>query len=303
LRRLLDLAARIAATDEPVLLKGESGTGKEVIAHHIQRRSRRAPGPFIAVNCAAVSSTLLESELFGHEKGAFSGAVDRRIGFFEMADGGTIFLDEIGDMAPGMQAKLLRVLQSGEFWRVGGSRPLQTNVRVVAATNRDLEDLIRAGDFREDLHFRINTITLTIPPLRERREDIALLARHFLAEVPARASGTTFGAEALEALDAYAWPGNVRELRNVVRRAALLAEGPEIEVGDLMLPAAAPRPSPDLPQQAPDLSRPLEEVERDYILAVLSECGGNKAKAARVLGIAVKTIYNKLEAWGLGGPE
>ncbi len=299
MRRALAMVAKVAGTDEPVLIAGESGVGKELFAHEIRRLGSRASGPFIAVNCAAISATLLESELFGHEKGSFSGATERRIGFFEMADKGTIFLDEIGDMALDMQAKLLRVLQSGEYWRVGGARALRADVRLVAATNRDLHAACAAGRFREDLLYRINTIVIEVPPLRDRPEDVALLARHFAAQ--ARRTGGPAGITpaALDALRGHLWPGNVRELRNAIRRAAILCEGANIDLADL--PPAIFRDAPsDARQEAPvDASLTLEEVEKRHILGVLKANGGNKAKAARSLGVAVKTIYNKLESWGI----
>jgi two-component system response regulator HydG len=301
MQRLARLVERVAPTDDPVLVVGESGTGKELVAAAIQRQSRRAAAPFVTVNCAAVAETLLESELFGHEKGAFSGAEERRLGFFEIAEGGTIFLDEIGDMPLSMQPKLLRVLQSGEFRRVGGNKTLFADVRVLAATNMSLPDSVRDGRFREDLMHRINTFTIEVPPLRDRLGDIDELVELFLRELGAK--GPRLGSDAMELLRAYPWPGNVRELRNVVRRAAVLTDGAEIEPCDLpshILARQEPSPSPDSPSFDPSLS--LAEVEKIHVLAMLEECGGNKTKAARRLGVAVKTLYNKLEAWQESSP-
>lgn len=312
MQRLRDMIRRVSPSDEPVLVIGESGTGKELIAREIQTGSPRAQKPFITVNCAAVAESLLESELFGHEKGAFSGAIDRRLGFFELAHEGTIFLDEIGDMPLSMQPKLLRVLQSGEFRRVGGGRVLHADVRVIAATNRPLHEEVRAGRFREDLFHRINTIQLESPPLRERTPDLEELIDSFLDEVGGRGQERhRLSPEALVVLRGYAWPGNVRELRNVIRRAVILAERPLIEVEDLprhireevraRQEGGVPLPVAGREGAAATnpLDQPLEEVERRHILAVLRDSNGNKTHAARRLGVSVKTLYNKLEAWGL----
>lgn len=319
-RRMIE---RVAPTDEPVLIVGESGIGKELVAQELQSQSSRSKEPFLTVNCAAVTDTLLESELFGHEKGAFSGAVDRRLGFFELANGGTIFLDEIGDMPLAMQAKLLRVLQSGEVRRVGGSRTINVNVRVIAATNKPLPEEIAAGNFREDLYHRINTIIIEVPALRDRLHDLEELCPLFLSEiVPAATARPRFSREAMEALRNYDWPGNVRELRNVVRRAVILGEGPVIEIDSLpphvlWRGPATPSGTPDdntakkdqsvAPSNSPalqpgdriDPALSMEEVERRHILSVLQANGGNKAATARSLGLSVRTLYNKFEAWGL----
>ncbi|MDK2972250.1 MAG: two-component system, NtrC family, response regulator HydG [Candidatus Sumerlaeota bacterium] len=306
MQRLRTLIERVGPTEEPVLIIGESGTGKELVAQEIYERSTRAGKPFLTVNCAAVAETLLESELFGHEKGSFSGAEERRLGFFELADGGTLFLDEIGDMPLSMQPKLLRVLQSGEFRRVGGSKSLNADVRVIAATNKDLHDEVREGTFREDLMHRINTIVIESPPLRKRPEDIDELIAFFMAEVRG-STKSHFGGDALALMRAYPWPGNVRELRNVVRRALILSDNEVFEPADLpphILRDAAPSESPaDEVDATALLSLSLAEVERRHILAVLRDCGGNKTAAARRLGISTKTLYNKFEAWGLADDE
>jgi DNA-binding NtrC family response regulator len=297
MQHLRQLVGRISVTDEPILIIGESGTGKELIAKAIQESSARARKPFITVNCAAVTETLLESELFGHEKGAFSGATERRLGFFELAHEGTIFLDEIGDMPLTMQPKLLRVLQSGEFRRVGGSKTLTADVRVIAATNKSLRDEVTAGHFREDLMHRINTFVLEAPALRDRMEDLSELIEWFLKDVDGGSPRHHFLPETLEAMRRYDWPGNVRELRNIVRRSAILTpEGP-VTPDDLPGYLREHRPPASDPQSTLELT--LEEVERRHIIAVLEDCGGNKTQAAKRLGVSVKTLYNKFEAWGL----
>ncbi|MCB2154081.1 sigma-54 dependent transcriptional regulator [bacterium] len=296
LRRMI---GKVAGFDESVLIIGESGTGKELIARMIQQQSNRAKAAYLTVNCAAVSETLLESELFGHEKGAFTGAEERRLGFFEIADGGTLFLDEIGDMPISMQPKLLRVLQSGEFRRVGGNKALHADVRVIAATNKSLIDEVREGRFREDLMHRVNTITLDAPPLRERIEDLNELIELFSKELGEEYVGRPFGKETLDILRNYAWPGNVRELRNVVRRALILSESDEIQPEDL------PRHLRQMVKPADenteayvfDSNMTIADLEKRHILAMLDDCGGNKTQAARKLGVSVKTLYNKLEAW------
>ena len=294
-RAVVELATRAAASDAPVLVTGESGTGKERVAALVHRRSRRADGPFVKVNCAAVPDALLESEFFGHEAGAFTGAAQRRIGLFELADGGTLFLDEVGEMALGLQAKLLRVLQDGEFMRVGGSSVVRVDVRVVCATNRDLAADVETGRFRADLMYRLCVVPLHVPPLRARREEIEPLARHFLA---GRAELTT---DAVAALRGHAWPGNVRELQNVLQRALVLGDG-RIDAA-LLAPALGRRePTVLLPTPLPSegdplqalVGRPLAEVEAGLLAATLAHCGGNRTKSARMLGIGVRTLFNKL---------
>ncbi len=295
-RRFLEalaLARRVAATNATVLVRGESGTGKELVAWLLHRESPRRAGPFVRVNCAALTETLLTSELFGHEKGAFTGAVARREGRFELADGGTIFLDEVGEIAPSVQARLLRVLECGEFERVGGSETLRSDARVITATNRDLESAIARGLFREDLFFRLNVIPIRLPALRERPGDIEPLAERFLARF-AREYGsraTALSAAALAALRNYAFPGNVRELRNILQRAVLLATGDRIETEHLGLPAL-----PDA-RTAAAASGSIEEMERRLILATLEATRGNRTEAARRLGVTARTLSNKLRLW------
>jgi len=288
MRDLFGLLVRSAASDLPVLLQGESGTGKELFARAVHRHSPRSVFPFVAVNCAAVPENLIESELFGHEKGAFTGAGDRKPGLFEVAGRGVLFLDEIGEVATATQPKLLRALENGEFYRVGGTRVLTSHVRVVVASNRDLLGEVEAGRFRQDLYYRLNGITLTLPPLRDRKADVPLLARHFLEKAN---STKLLSNEAQDALAAYGWPGNVRELRMVMERAALLATSDVITAADLRL--TSPRPPAATGASWPtDLS--LAQMEKEYIRAVLERLGGHRGKAARALGIDPKTLYNKL---------
>jgi DNA-binding NtrC family response regulator len=312
---LLARAAQLAVAQASILITGESGTGKEVLARHIHRSSRRAQGPFVALNCAALPEALLESELFGHEKGAFSGAVAARRGKFEQADGGTLLLDEIGEMDPRLQAKILRVIQEREVDRLGGGAPVKVDVRLLAATNRDLAAEVQAGRFRADLYFRLNVLGLHIPPLRERSLDILALSAHFarrFAEangLPVRALAPA--AEAL--LLSHPWPGNVRELENTLHRAVLLAQGPAIgpEAVELTpLPAAAPsaaveaRPGNAAPAAKGVgglVGRKVEEVERDLILETLTHCLGNRTRAAEILGISIRTLRNKLHEYRAQG--
>jgi DNA-binding NtrC family response regulator len=297
-------AEQVAGSDATVLITGESGTGKEVLAHHIHRHSRRAAGRLVALNCAAIPESLLESELFGHEKGAFSGALARRIGKFEAADGGTLLLDEIGELDIRLQAKLLRALQQREIDRVGGEQPVRVDVRVLAATNRNLRAEAEAGRFREDLLFRLDVISLRIPPLRERKLDIAPLATHFarryasLNGLPERA----LAAGAIERLRAHAWRGNVRELENTLHRAVLLAAGPSIEAEDIELSGSAVPRAADPVSAATStpaglaglVGRRMEDVERDLILETLHRTEGNRTHAAGMLGISIRALRNKL---------
>lgn len=284
-------AALVAESDCRVLITGESGTGKEVLAEVIHRWSKRAAGPLIKVNCAAIPETLLESELFGHEKGAFTGAVAQRIGRFEEARGGTIFLDEIAEMSPKLQAKLLRVTQDGCFQRVGSNRDLFTDARIIAATNRNMEEEVKAGRFREDLYYRLNVVELNIPPLRERPEDIIPLASMFLAEFTG--DRARFASAVAECLRRYPWPGNVRELRNVMERAALLCRG------DVVLPEHLPtriRAVVEAPNHARETNtHKLEEIERQTILETLRRCNYNRSETARALGISRRTLVYKLQ--------
>jgi DNA-binding NtrC family response regulator len=287
-----------APSSTPVLILGESGTGKEVVARTLHALSPRARAPFVGVNCAAIAESLLESEVFGHEKGAFTGAVERRIGCFEMADGGTLLLDEVAEMHPAVQAKFLRVLEERTFRRIGGKVEIQVDVRVIAATNRDPEAAVREGKLRADLFYRLNVFPITLPPLRERREDIPLLVEAFLQEPAAaeEAPPRVISPAALELLQGYAWPGNVRELRNVIERAILLADG-----GKTIEPSHLPEKLRGLqtaPDTAPTLVIPLgttvEEAEKALILKTLELAGNNKTRSAGILGISVKTLHNKL---------
>ncbi len=305
LRAALDLAAQVAPTQATVLVTGESGTGKELLARALHYASARAGGPFVAVNCAAIPSGLLESELFGHEKGAFSGATARRHGRFELAAGGTLFLDEVGEMEPLLQVKLLRVLQERTFERVGGDRPRRADVRVVCATNLDLEAAVRQGRFRKDLYYRINVFPIRLPALRERGDDVLLLARHFLGrfagEMGRRVTDLSPQAEA--ALLGHPWEGNVRELRNVIERAVILCRGPLLGVEHVPAVAGggpAPPPAPGdfvLPPGGVD----LEALERDLVAQAMAAAGGNKSRAAALLGLTRATLRYRLGKYGLGG--
>ncbi len=301
---VLTQAAKVAATETTVLLTGESGTGKEVVARFIHRGSRRSKGPFVALNCAALPETLLESELFGHERGAFTGALTAHPGRIEQAAGGTLFLDEVGEMSPAVQAKLLRVLQEREFQRLGATRPVRADVRVVAATNRDLAAAIARGEFREDLFYRLSVFEIRLPPLRERREDILPLAEAFLEEVGPSVGRPAAGIsrQAHEALLSYPWPGNVRELRNALERATILCDGGLITLEHLPIalgqPAAAPA-HPESPDAFPPGGVNLEVVERDLIAKALEEAGSNRSRAARLLGITRSQLYYRMQKHGL----
>jgi len=310
---------RIAGTDVTVLLRGESGTGKEVVARAIHHYSRRAGKPFVAVSCAAIPATLLESELFGHERGAFTDAYQRRLGRFELAHGGTIYLDEVGDLGPELQPKLLRALQERRFERVGGAEAIPVDVRVVAATNRDLEALIREGRFREDLYYRLNVMTLTLPPLRERIEDVPFLVNHFLAKYGAELGERALAAEALDRLMSYGWPGNVRELENVIQHAMVMGVGGVILPEHLpLVPGTGPAPvvagtlAQLVEQKLAECIQGLGQresanlydlmiglVERPLLRAVLRETAGNQLRAAALLGINRNTLRKKLRQLGL----
>jgi len=295
LLRLLEIAETVASSRAPVLIQGESGTGKELLARFLHERGARRGRPFVAVNCAALPRELLESELFGHERGAFTGAVTRKIGKFELANGGTLLLDEVSEMEVGLQAKLLRVLQEYEVDRVGGAAPLPVDVRVVATTNRRLRDLVGKGAFREDLYYRLTVIPLVVPPLRERRGDVELLADHFLRRFDT-GQRRTLSPAAREALTARSWPGNVRELENTLERAALLARGPVLEPADLEDRDAAPARAAD---GLAGLT--LREVERQLILQTLKRTENNRTQAARLLGISIRTLRNKLAEYRVRG--
>ena len=297
LRELRALIARVAPAEASAMILGESGSGKELVARAIAAASPRADGPFVAVNCAAVPAALLESEFFGHERGAFSGAEGRRLGCFDLADRGTLFLDEIGELPVELQAKLLRALEEQRFRRLGGTDEVQVSVRLLAATNRDLAAAVAAGRFRLDLLYRLNVISVRVPPLRERGEDVLLLAQHFLDHYRVRMGKlpATLAAETRAALLAYGWPGNVRELRNVMERAAILSDGAVVRRRDLPEELAG-RPSGGaliIPEDAT-----LEQVEQAYLLEVLRRCAGNQTRAAQRLGISVRTLYNRLHQEG-----
>jgi DNA-binding NtrC family response regulator len=294
---VLQTVERIAPSDANVLLEGESGTGKGLVARAIHRQSRRAAGPFLVINCSGFQEPLLESELFGHERGAFTGASSAKQGLFEVADRGTLFLDEVGEMSPAMQAKLLQVLDTRELRRVGGTRVHRVDVRIVAATNKELAREVRAGRFREDLYYRLNVVGVRLPPLRERREDIPLLVEHFLRQFQVTARrAKTVSPEALELLAAFAWPGNVRELANTIERLVILAEGDVIGPEDLPPNIRSPQGSPPGPSAGPGS---LAEMERLHIARVLAETGGKKMRAARLLGIDLKTLNHKIKLYGI----
>ncbi len=306
---VVELARKVARADAPVLITGESGTGKDLVARAIYGMSRRSSGVFLSINCAAVPENLLESQLFGHEKGAFSGAERARSGYFREADGGTLFLDEIGEMSLAQQAKLLRVLESGEMIPVGSERPVQVDVRVIAATNRDPETLVVEGRFREDLLFRIDTVRIELPPLRARREDIPALVAHFL-EGAAPAGGRVaprMGAETMRVLMAYGWPGNVRELAHALQHAVLVAEGERIEPGDLparVRDSAAGGASLDSAGWAAGSFRDARAAfEREYFTRLVEGSGGNVSAAASQAGIHRATLYEKLKRLGIDLPE
>jgi two-component system response regulator HydG len=309
-KQMMTLIRQVADSSATVLIQGESGTGKELAARAIHDGSPRHAGPFVAVNCAALPETLLESELFGYEKGAFTGAAGRKEGRFELADGGTLFLDEVADLSPLTQPKILRVLQEGEFERVGGTRTLRVDVRIVTATNQDLAQLVRDKRFREDLYYRLNVITVTTPPLRERREDIRVLAQHFLRVYAAKNNRTLegFSDEVLGCLEAYRWPGNVRELENVVERAVVLARGTVIEVGNLpgnvterSVTFTREEPAAGRPGAAPDgvftirIGTPLAEIDQRVLEETLRFAKGNRTVTAKLLGIDPKTVFRKLK--------
>ena len=297
MRELFDMLATVAPTEATVLLLGESGTGKEIIANAIHQNSPRRERPYIKVNCAALPETLLESELFGHEKGAFTGAIEKKKGRFERADGGTIFLDEIGEMSLTTQTKILRVLQEREFEPVGGTKTIKVDVRIIAATNKNLEDEVKRGKFREDLYYRINVVPITIPPLRERAEDVPLLAAHFLRLYGEKNKRMLkgFADGVMDALMRYDWPGNVRELENIVERTVIMSRGDTITFADL--PPAIAGAQGTAIQTSPAIS--LKDVERETIIKALQQTEGNRTKAAVLLGITRKTLQNKIKEYGI----
>jgi two-component system response regulator HydG len=304
MRSLFQTIEKVAPTDASVYIHGESGTGKELVARAVHARSKRADGPFVKVNCGALTETLLESELFGHEKGAFTGAVKRKLGRFELADKGTLFLDEIGDVTPGLQLKLLRVLQEREFERVGGEETIKVDVRVVSATHRDIQAEVNAGRFREDLFYRLHVVPCVVPPLRERKEDIPRLVAHFIAKLGPRTNAAIerISDVALARLVTHNWPGNVRELENVIEQSLVFAEGDTIDLG--ALPASVRGGSAENTLAVPtgEMSLPdiLEDLERQLILRAYEKSGGVKTECARLLGIKTSALYYKLEKYGIG---
>lgn len=298
MRETIKMVGRAAASDATVLITGETGSGKEIVARALHQHSARASQPFVAVNCAAIPQELLESELFGHVRGAFTGATANRTGIFQQADGGTLLLDEIGDMSSNLQVKLLRVLAEGKIVPLGAERPLAVNVRLLAATHRDLGQQVKEGKFREDLFYRLNVINIHVSPLRERHEDIIALAEYFLAL--ASDSPKNLSAEARHRLEKHSWPGNVRELRNVIERATILARGPSIKAEDLGLAdAAASLTLSATPPPLHDLPTALAQLEEAMIRTALAETGGNRAEAARRLGIRRQLLYTKLQHYGV----
>ena len=293
MQRVIEVIKVVAKSNATVLITGESGTGKELVARAIHSQSHRRNKPFVAVSCAALPESLLESELFGHEKGAFTGAYAQKKGKFEFANGGTLFLDEIGEMSANIQVHLLRVLEEKEFARVGGNEPIKVDVRVISATNKDLKKAIASGEFREDLYYRLNVVSIELPPLRERKEDIPLLAEYFLHKFATEnhKEVTGFSPEAMELVLDYDWPGNVRELENAIERAVILAKENLITVADL------PQENLSLVRLV-STGKNLKEVERNHILNVLRDTGGNYSEAARILGISRMTLYNKAREYG-----
>ncbi|MEZ4369019.1 MAG: sigma-54 dependent transcriptional regulator [Kofleriaceae bacterium] len=300
-RRAID---KVAAADTTVFISGESGTGKELVAHAIHRLSRRAAGPFVKVNCGAITESLLESELFGHEKGAFTGAIKQKLGRFELADGGTLFLDEVGDVPPAMQVKLLRAVQQQEFERVGGEAPVKVDVRLVSATNKDLAAEVEAGRFRQDLYYRLHVLPVALPPLRDRREDIPLLAQHFVDKLAPRTNPRVrwIADAALGRIMAYPWPGNVRELENAIEQALVFADGDQITVAALpaMLQPGGGDDRLDVPRSM-SLPEILDDLERQLIVKAFTKARGVKTETARLLGIKTSALYYKLEKYGIGG--
>jgi Nif-specific regulatory protein len=296
--------AKVGATNAIVLIRGESGVGKELVARAIHLASPRRQEPFVCLNCAALAESLLESELFGHEKGAFTGATERKIGKFEAANKGTIFLDEIGEMNPSAQAKLLRILEGHPYERVGGTEPIRVNVRVVAATNRPLEEAVNAGQFRKDLYFRLQVVEMRVPPLRERPSDVKQLAEHFLARF-ARETGRRirgFTAKAMDKMLAYNWPGNVRELRNVVERAVALSGGSTLDAADIWLSSLEALQATPAPAEVRYQPLSMEEIEKRHIAETLKHTEWNKSRAAEILGIERSTLDRKLKAYELKRP-
>lgn len=305
MQEVFRMLQKVAPTDSSVIIYGESGTGKELVARAIHKNSNRSAGPFVRVNCGALSETLLESELFGHEKGAFTGALKRKLGRFELAQAGTIFLDEIGDISPNLQIKLLRVLQEKEFERVGGEETVSVDVRVIAATHRNLKEEVASGRFREDLYYRLHIVPINLPALRQRLDDLPVLVEHFLQRLghELRKPNLQIAPAALDMMRNYHWPGNVRELENVLERAAVLCEGADITLADLP-PLVKDRSAIlSLSDDNLDLNKTLEDVERAMLERAMTRAHGVKAEAARILGIKTTTLLYKLGKYGMGGEE
>ncbi|HYK87531.1 MAG TPA: sigma-54 dependent transcriptional regulator [Acidobacteriota bacterium] len=296
LRQVLDIVGKVASTDTTVLIQGESGVGKELVAQAIHKSSARSSEQFVVVDCTSLQEELLQSELFGHERGAFTGAVTFKHGLFEVADGGTLFLDEVGELSPALQAKLLRVLETGTFRRLGGLRDIHVNVRIIAATNRVLEQMVRDGRLRDDLYYRINVVTIRVPPLRERREDILPLVQHFIGRMPGKRC-VKVSEDALEILHQYSWPGNIRELQNVIERALILAEGDVIQSRELPGNMKSEQGAPlyQLEQGFPS----LRDLEYMYIKNLLKRFSGHRGRIAATLGISERSLYRKLREYGL----
>ncbi len=300
-KKVLRLAAKIAPTESSVMIYGHSGTGKELIANFIYKNSLRADKPFVALNCASIPDSLIESELFGHEKGAFTDAVRQKQGLVEIANGGTLFLDEIGDISMSIQPKLLRFIQEGEYRRVGGNTVLHSDVRIISATNKRLENEVANSKFREDLLYRLNVITIDLPPLRERKEDIPKLAQWFIQKKMKTRIQKTLASDAIDVLVRYEWPGNVRELENVIERAAILSHGEIIDAKDLALPVRSLSMKDSQGDEQSRLGKlvPMKEVEREHYLGVLNTLNWNKSQAAKVLGVSLKTLYTKIQQYQL----
>jgi len=297
-RRVLEIAAKVAPTESTVLIQGASGTGKELVANFIYQHSARTTEPFVTLNCASIPDTLIESELFGHEKGAFTDARSMKQGIVEIANKGTLFLDEIGDISPIVQPKILRFIQSGEFRRVGGNSTLKADVRILSATNKNLQEEVREGKFREDLLYRLNVITIDVPPLRQRKDDIPLLVSSFVSHRMKTRVKPTISEKAMQVLSEYDWPGNIRELENVIERAAILCRDNTIEPQDLSLPnTPMSLPAGSQTDQTIGTAVPLKEIERLHIEGVLKRFRGNKAESAKILGISLKTLYTKIQQY------
>lgn len=298
MKSMMRMVERVAPSNATVMILGESGTGKELVAQQIHQKSNRSHKPFVAINCGALRETLLESELFGHERGAFTGAYAKKIGLAEAANGGTLFLDEIGELSPGIQSKLLRFLQEGEIYRVGGKDPIRVDIRLISATNRELEKEVVRGVFREDLFYRINTIMIQTPPLRRRKEDVPMLVEHFLSKGSngVLGRGRQMSEEAMKLMVKYDWPGNIRELQNTCERLQILSDGHLIMPNDIPEQIRNPDFKAVLEDYDPTLT--IHELEKRYILKALHYFEGNKTQAANALGITIKTLYNKLHEYG-----